>query len=132
MTNGKEAMRPSNTVSSFATAVKAVQQVIGKPAGVKSIKPGMSGNGEPTLVSLSDPVNAAGFTSIFVGVIPMAVTDDQLQVMLGTKVQIGRYHGKAKFGYAKILIPNGDVDRVLMLDLSVSGPQTSCSKMAEF
>ena len=109
MTNGKEAMHPSNTVSSFATAVKAVQQVIGKPAGVESIKPGMSGNsGEPTLVSLSDPVNAAGFTSIFVGVIPMAVTDDQLQVMLGTKAQIGRYHRKANFGYAKILIPDGN------------------------
>ena len=37
LTNGKEAMRP-NTVSSCATAVKAVQQVIGKPAGVESIK----------------------------------------------------------------------------------------------
>ena len=48
LTNGKEAMRPS-TVSSCATAVKAVQQVIGKPAGVESIKPGRSGNsGEPT------------------------------------------------------------------------------------
>ena len=79
-------MRPSNTVSSCATAVKAVQQVIGvefvkpgtgKPVGVKSepavvesIKLGMSGNGEPTMVSVSDPVKAAGFTSIFVGVIP--------------------------------------------------------------
>ena len=51
----------------------------------------------------------------------MAVTDDQLQVMLGTKAQIGRYHRKAKFGYAKILVPNGDVVQILELDLSVSG-----------
>ena len=133
LTNDKEAMRP-NTVSSCATAVKAVQQVIGKPAGVKSIKPGRSGySGEPTLtscmdyagsfedLSLSDPVNADGFTSIFVGVIPMAVTDDQLQVMLGTKAKIGRYHRKAKVGYEKILVPNWDVVRVLELELTVAG-----------
>ena len=71
--------------------------------------------------SLSDPVNADGFTSIFVGVIPMAVTDDQLRVMLGTKAQIGRYHRKAKVGYEKILVPNWDVVRVLELELTVSG-----------
>ena len=36
-----------------ATAVKAVQQVIGKPAGAESIKPGRSGNsGESTLASM--------------------------------------------------------------------------------
>ena len=62
------------------------------------------------------------FTSIFVGVISMAVTDDQLQVMLGAKAKkIRRYHEKAKFGHASILIPNRDVDRVLKLDLSVAG-----------
>ena len=48
----KEAMRP-DTVSSCATAVKALQHVIGKPAGAKSIKPDRSGNsGEPTLTSM--------------------------------------------------------------------------------
>ena len=122
LTNGKEVMRP--TVSSCATAVKAVQQVIGKPAGVES-KPGRSGTscnaGSFDDLSLSDPVNADGFTSIFVGGIPMAVTDDQLRVMLGTKAQIGRYHRKAKVGYAKILVSNLDVVRVLELELTVSG-----------
>ena len=42
--------------------------------------------------------------------------------MLGAKAKkIRRYHEKAKFGHASILIPNGDVDRVLKLDLSVAG-----------
>ena len=50
------------------------------------------------------------------------VTDDQLQAMLGVKAKIRRYRGKAKVvGHAKIIMPNGDVDRVLKLDLSVSG-----------
>ena len=99
--------------------------VIGEPPG----KLGM-GNGEPTLVSI--PVNAIGSTAIFVGVIPMAVTDDQLEAMLGIKAKIARFHPKAKVGYAKIQIPNGDVDRVLELDLSGVRPQTLCSEMAEF
>ena len=44
-----------DTVSSCATAVKEVQQVIGKPAGVESVKPGRSGNsGEP---NLTDSIN---------------------------------------------------------------------------
>ena len=68
-----------------------VQQII----GVKSVKPGRPvgvktepGTGEPSME----------FTSIFVGGIPMAVTDNQLQVMLGVKAKkIRRYHGKAKF-----------------------------------
>ena len=97
LTNGKEAVRPSNTMSSCATAVKAVQQVVGKPAG----KLGVSGNGEPTRESM--PVNAVGFTSIFVGVIPMAVlTDAELQVMLGAKAKIKRDHAKAKVGHAEV------------------------------
>ena len=51
VTNGKEAMRP-NTVSSCATAVKAVQ-AIGKHADAESIKPDRSGNsGEPTPTSM--------------------------------------------------------------------------------
>ena len=108
------------TVSSCATAVKAVQQVIGvesikpgtnKPVGVKfepavvkavqqvigvAVKPGTkpvgvkpavveSGNGEPTMVSASDPVKA-GFISIFVEV-PKTVTVDQLQVILGVNAK---------------------------------------------
>ena len=45
-----------------------------------------------------------------------------------TKAHIGRRHGKAKFGYAKILIPSEDVDRVLRLDLSVSGHKFRVAK----
>ena len=62
VTNGKEAMRPSNTVPISATAA-AVEQVIGvsvepgkKPVGVK-LEPG---TGEPSMEC----------TSIFVGVFP--------------------------------------------------------------
>ena len=113
VTNGKEAMRPT-----YATAMKTEQQVIAEPAVVEP-KPGNSG--EPTQF-------ATGLTSIFVGAIHKAVTDDQLQVMLGTKAHIGRRHGKAKFGYAKILIPTEDMDRVLRLDLSVSGHKFRVAK----
>ena len=58
----------------------------------------------------------------------MAVTDDQLEVMLGIKAKIARFHPKAKVGYAKVQIPNGDVDRVLELDLSVSGHKLRVAK----
>ncbi len=68
----------------------------------------------------SDPVNAEGFTSIFLGGIPPTATDDQLQVMSGTKANIVRYHRNAT-GHAKILVQNSDVVRVLALELTVSG-----------
>ena len=118
LTNGKEAMRP--------TAVKAVQQVIGKPAGAESIKPGSSGtSGEPTNMDSdgdwSDPVNADGSTSIFMGDIPMAATVDQLQVMIGVEAEIVRYHENRKFGHAKIVLSQLDAVRVLELQLTVSG-----------
>ena len=48
---------------------------------------------EPTMVSVSDPVKAAGFTSIFVRV-PKTVTVDQLQVILGVEANIGRRNRK--------------------------------------
>ena len=73
------------------------------------------------------------FTSIFVGVIPMAVTNVQFRVMLGAKAKIKRrYHKKAKIGYASILIPNEDVDRVLKLDLSVAGHKLRVAKWRSF
>ena len=88
-------------------------------------------NGEPTLVSI--PVNAVGSTAIFVGVIPMVMNDDQLEVILGIKAKIARFHPKAKKGvHAKIQIPNGDVDRVLELDLSVSGHKLRVAKWWSF
>ena len=132
-----------------ATAVKEVQQVIGKPAGAESIKPGRSGNsGEPTLASMdydgiddwSNPAShnyakflvasgyAEGSTSIFVGDIPMVVTVDQLQVMLGVKAEIVRYHEDRKFGHAKISISKLDVVRVLAMELEVSGQKLRVAK----
>ena len=60
------------------------------------------------------------------------MTDDQLQMMLDTKVQIGRYHRNAKVGYAKIIVPNGDIDQVLKLDLSVSGNKLRVEKWRSF
>ena len=53
--------------------------------------------------------------------VPKTVTVDQLQVMLGVKAKIGRRHKNRKFVYAKVIVPNDDIDRVLKLDLSVSG-----------
>ena len=118
VTNGKEAMRPSNTVPTSATAA-AVEQVIGvsvepgkKPVGVK-LEPG---TGEPSMEC----------TSIFVGGIPRTVTNVQLRVKFGPKTKIKRrYH---KMGFASILIPNEDVDRVLKLDLSVAGHKLRVAK----
>ena len=63
----------------------------------------------------------------------MAVlTDEQLQVTLGAKAKIKRYHAKAKVGHAEVQIPNGDVDRVLELDLSVSGHKLRVAKWQSF
>ena len=52
--------------------------------------------------------------------------------MLGIKAKIARFHPKAKVGYAKVQIPNGDVDRVLELDLSVSGHKLRVAKWRSF
>ena len=147
------------TVSSCATAVKAVQQVVGvesvktgtnkpvgvkfepavvkavqqvnKPVGVKPVEPSVSQEqmdmfmnveskpgSEPTMVSVSDPVKAAGFTSIFV-VVPKTVTVDQLQVIFGVEAKIGRRRKNRKF--VKVFVPDNNVGRVLKLDISVSG-----------
>ena len=105
----------SNTVSSCATAVEAVQQVIGKPVdfelsscatametvqvviGEPSGKLGM-GNGGPILVSI--PINAIGSTAIFVGDIPRTMTDDQVGVSFGIKAsEIVRFHPTARKGW---------------------------------
>ena len=61
----------------------------------------------------------------------MAATDDQLQEMLGTRPN-RRYHEKAKFGIVKIFIPDGDVGRVLELDLSMSGHKFRVAKWRSF
>ena len=53
--------------------------------------------------------------------------------MLGAKAKIiKRYHAKSKVGHAEIQIPNGDVDRVLELDLSVSGHKLRVAKWQSF
>ena len=58
------------------------------------------------------------------------MTDDQVVVSFGIKAsEIVRFHPKAeRGGHAKIQIPNGDVDRVLELDLSVSGHKLRVAK----
>ena len=62
----------------------------------------------------------------------MAVLTEQLQVMFGAKAKIKRYHAKSKVGHAQVQIPNGDVDRVLELDLSVSGHKLRVAKWRSF
>ena len=62
----------------------------------------------------------------------MAVLTEQLQVMFGPKAKIKRYHAKSKVGHAQVQIPNGDVDRVLELDLSVSGHKLRVAKWQSF
>ena len=77
--------------SACADSKEAVKLSTGKPVSVKS----EPGTGEPSLE----------FTSIFVGGIPMAMTEDQLRVVLGAKGKariIERYHKKAKVGHAKV------------------------------
>ena len=81
------------------------------------------------MVSVSDPVKAAGFTSIFVGV-PKTVTVDQLQVILGVEAKIGRRHKNRKF--VKVFVPDDDVGRVLKLDLSVSGHKLRVEKWRSY
>ena len=152
------------TVSSCATAVKAVQQVIGvepvkpgtnkpvgvklepavvkavqqvKPVGVKlepadvkavqQVKPGVKPV-VPAVVESKLGSEAAGFTSIFLGV-SKTVTDDQLQVIIGVNAKIVRRRKNRKF--VKALVPDDDVGRILKLE-SVSGHKLRVEKWRSF
>ena len=146
--SGKEAI-PS--MSSCATAVKAVPVIVAKPdtnkpvgvksepavvnavqqvIGVESIKPAT----KPVDVKLVVPAvveskldsEAAGFTSIFLGV-SMTVTDDQLQAILGVNAKIGR----RRRNRLKVRVPDDDVGRVLKLE-SVSGHKLRVEKWRSF
>ena len=119
--DGSEAMHPSNTVPAPATAGAVVQQVVigvsvktDKPVDVK-LEPGTS---EPSMAC----------TSIYVGGIPRTMTNVQLRVKFGPKTKIKRRYHKNKMGFARIIIPNEDVDRVLKLDLSVAGHKLRVAK----
>ena len=121
VTNGKEAMRPSNTVPAPATGAVVQQVVIGvsvktdKPVDVK-LEPGTS---EPSMAC----------TSIFVGGISRSVTNVQLRGKFGPETKIKRrYYREDKMGFASILIPSEDMDRVLKLDLSVAGHKLRVAK----
>ena len=68
-------------------------------------------------------------TSIFVGGMPRTVTNVQLRVKFGPKTKIKRrYYKEDKMGFASILIPSEDMDRVLKLDLSVAGHKLRVAK----
>ena len=121
VTNGKEAMRPSNTVPAPATGAVVQQVVIGvsvktdKPVDVK-LEPGTS---EPSMAR----------TSIFVGGISRSVTNVQLRGKFGPETKIiRRYYNEDKMGFASIRIPSEDMDRVLKLDLSVAGHKLRVAK----
>ena len=77
------------------------------------------------LVSSKIPVNTAiGYAPIFVGGILNAMADVDLQLMFHTKALVGRFYKrkkKGKIGFAKVLVPDGEVDRALSQDSSVSG-----------
>ena len=114
-----------NTVLAPATGEPVVQQVqqvvIGvsvktdKPVDVK-LEPGTS---EPSMAC----------TSIFVGGIPRTMSNAQLRIKFGPKTKIARrYHKKDKMGFARIIVPNEDVDRVLKPDLSVAGHKLRVAK----
>ena len=112
-------------VKSEPAVVKAVQQV-----GVESIKPGTKPVGgkpvEPAVVESKLDSEAAGFTSIFLGV-SMTVTDDQIQAVLGVSAKIGR----RRRNRVKARIPDDDVGRVLKLQ-SVSGHKLRVEKWRSF
>ena len=108
--------------SACADGKEAVKLSTGKPVSVKS----EPGTGEPSLE----------FTSIFVGGIPMAMTEDQLRVVLGAKGKariIERYHKKAKVGHAKVQILMGrfgddELDQGLELESPVTGQKLRIAK----
>ena len=115
--------------------VKAVQQV--KPVGVKlepadvkavqQVKPGVKPV-VPAVVESKLGSEAAGFTSIFLGV-SKAVTDDQLQVIIGVNAKIVRRRKNRKF--VKALVPDDEVGRILKLE-SVSGHKLRVEKWRSF
>ena len=124
---GKEAMRPSNTVPAPATGALVQQVVIG--VSVKTDKPVVKTDKPVVKLEPGTSEPSMACTSIFLGGIPRTMTNVQLRVKFGPKTKIKRrYHKKDKMGFACILIPNEDVDRVLKLDLSVAGHKLRVAK----
>ena len=66
---------------------------------------------EPAIAVKS--ITAVTYTPIFVGGIPKAVTNVELQEVFRTDDLVGRYYRKGNGGFAKILVPYHELDRVL-------------------
>ena len=82
-----------------------------------------------TITSSETPVNTAvGYVPLFVGSISRAVADTELQEMFRTKAIPGRFHRKGNFGFAKVLVPNGEVDQALNQDLVLYGRKLRVEK----
>ena len=56
---------------------------------------------------------------MFVGGIPRSMANAELQEIFHTQAIPGRYHRKGKYGFAKILVRNSEIDRALDQDSAV-------------
>ena len=59
---------------------------------------------------------AVGYSPMFVGYIPRSMAGAELQEIFQTEAIPGRYHRKRKYGFAKVLVRNSEIDRALNQD----------------
>ena len=65
-----------------------------------------------TTASTTKPAGIA-YAAVFVGSISKAVTNTELQETFRTDALVGRYYRKGNRGFAKILVPDHELDRAL-------------------
>ena len=66
-------------------------------------------------------VAAVRYAAIWVGGVSKAVSNNQLQDIFHTKALVGRFHQRRNVGYAKVLVPQDEVDQVMNQDSSIVG-----------
>ena len=85
-----------------------------------STKPaGEPGKDERKTAEAAAPTSAniaVGYSPMFVGYIPRSMAGAELQEIFQTEAIPGRYHRKRKYGFAKVLVRNSEIDRALNQD----------------
>ena len=116
-------------VTASAISVGTAELIAMKPAGAEGCAeakvhvtapklPASKPAGEVVSVCKVAPVV---YAAIWVGGVSKVVSNKQLQDRFRTKALVGRFHQKRNFGYAKVLVPQDEVDQMLSQDSSIGG-----------
>ena len=98
-----EAVAPLLPASTEGVGEAEAPKPPAKPAGITAVS---------TTASTTKPAGIA-YAAVFVGRISKAVTNTELQETFRTDAVVGRYYRKRNRGFAKILVPDHELDRAL-------------------